>query len=103
MPVMKPPTSPLNFTPSSSALVSAALGLAGTTDGLKIDVHGHEPAMTITLTAPPTVSTLPLSSIARLRIAAGPSTPKNPLNVHDDVPCAACHVTPPSSQASTAA
>src|SRR5437867_1048461 len=103
MPVMKPPMSLLNFTPSSSALPSATLGTAGTTDGLKIVLHGQVPAMTVTLTALPAVSTLPLSSIARLRIVAGPSTPKNPLNVHDDVPCAACHVTPPSSDTSTLA
>src|SRR5438093_2723797 len=103
MPVMKPPMSLLNFTPSSSALPSATLGTAGTTDGLKIVLHGQVPAMTVTLTPLLAVSTLPLSSIARLRIVAGPSTPKNPLNVHVDVPCAARHVAPPSTETSTLA
>src|SRR5881628_3854626 len=100
---MKPPTSLLNLTPNSSALVSPTLGTLGATDALQIVEHGQVPAMTVTLTPLLAVSTLPLSSIARLRIVAGPSTPKNPLNVHVDVPCAACHVTPPSSDTSTLA
>src|SRR5206468_985788 len=100
---MKPAMSLLNFTPSSIASASAALGMVGTTEGCHRLVHGHRPATTDTVTPLLGASRLPLSSIARLRIVAEPSAPGDQSKLQVAVPCAACHVAPPSTDTSTPA
>ena len=79
MPVMKPSTSLLNFTPSSYSPESAALALAGTADDFQRLVHGHSPTMIETVMPDPTDSTLPLSSIALVWMVAVPSDARRPL------------------------
>src|SRR5258705_1609566 len=103
MPVMKPATSLLNFTPSSTALVSAALGRTGTVDGFHRLVQGQLPAMIATVTPLLATSGLPLSSNARLRIVVTPITPGDQSKLQIEVPSAPCHVAPPSTETSTLA
>src|SRR5918993_1298058 len=101
MPVMKPSTSLLNFTPSSYSPESAALALAGTADEFHRLVHGHSPTMIETVMPDPTDSTLPLSSVALVLMVAVPTMPGVHSIVHDDVPVAFFHVVPPSTDTST--
>src|SRR3954463_1629950 len=100
---MKPSMSLLNFTPSSYGLGSAALGLVGTIEAFHRFGHGPAPTTTDTVMPPPADSRLPLSSTARLRSVADPSAPGDQSKLQVVVPCAACHVVPPSTDTSTLA
>src|SRR3954469_4694608 len=100
---MNPSMSLLNLTPSSYGLVSAALGLVGTTAGFQRFGHGHAPTTTETVMPGPAASRLPLSSTARLRIVTGPRTLGDQSKLHVVVPAATCHVLPPSTDTSTLA
>src|SRR4051794_15557367 len=103
MPLMKPLMSLLNFTPSSTAFPSVLLGRLGTIDGCQRLVHGQVPGVTDTGTLGPGGSTLPLSSMARLRIVTEPVALGIQSKVHVDTPWAVCHVVPPSTETWTAA
>src|SRR6478752_2843259 len=100
---MNPSMSLVNCTPSSTALVSAALGTAGTAPERQMLVHGHSLATIEMATPAPAASRLPLSSIARLLIDAAPGTPGVQSKLHRVVPVAAFHVAPPSTETSTPA
>src|SRR6185295_8583919 len=100
---MKPSVSLLNLTPTSTALTSATLGLMGTVDGFHKLVHGQLPAITDTVTLLLGAPRLPLSSMARLRSAAVPSTPGDQVKLQIEVPSAVRHVAPLSTETSTAA
>src|SRR5215470_16448230 len=100
---MKPSMSLLNFTPSSYGLASPASGIGGTDVGFHRLVHGQSPGATTTVTVPPVVSTLPLSSIPRTLIVAEPSAPGVQSKFHTVVPCADRQVAPPSTETSTPA
>jgi hypothetical protein len=69
---MNPATSLLNLTPSSCEAPSLAFAVPGTSVVCQIDVQGHAfgtpPATMVTGTLVGVACTLPLSSIARLRI-----------------------------------
>src|SRR5262245_30759150 len=103
MPVMKPATSVLNLTPTSTALRSPASLTAGMVDGLQIVVQGQTPAPMVTATLPVAVCTLPESSTARLRMTTEPGAPGDHTKLQLAVPCAACHVAPLSTDTSTPA
>src|SRR5262249_12629097 len=100
---MKPSMSLLNSTPSSTALVSAALGTVGTAVGRQMLVQGQSPCSIDTVAPAPAASRLPLSSIARTLIVAEPGTPGVQSKLHSVVPLAAFHVVPPSTETSTPA
>src|SRR4051812_34360387 len=100
MPVMKPSMSVRNFTPSSTAALSAAATTTGTVDGLHRLVQGQLPGPMVTDTKDPLAWILPLSSIARLRSAAVPRAPGTQSYVHEVRPCAWCHVVPLSTDTS---
>src|SRR5262252_806811 len=97
MPAMEPSTSLVNCTPSSTALSSAALGTAGVALGCQRLVHGQFADSIDTVTPAPGTSRLPLSSVPRTLIVAGPGTTGVQSKVHCVVPCAAFQVAPPSS------
>src|SRR3954469_24824670 len=100
---MNPSMSLLNLTPSSYGFESAALGLVGTVDGFHRLGHGHAPTTTDTLMPGPADSRFPLSSTARVRMVADPRTAGDQSKLHVEVPDAACHVVPPSTDTSTLA
>src|SRR4029077_15979556 len=100
---MKPSMSLLNATPSSTALVSAALGTVGTADGRQMLVHGHSPWAIDTVGPTPARPRVPVSAIARTLIVAAPGTPGVQPKLHNVVPVAAFHVVPPSTDTSTPA
>src|SRR6476469_923318 len=100
---MNPSISLVNCTPSSTALVSAALGPAGTAPERQMLVHGHSFAALETTAPPPAASRLPLSSIERLLIVADPGAPGVQSKLHRLVPVAAFQVAPPSTETSTPA
>src|SRR4029079_1087904 len=99
MPVMNPSMSLVNCTPSSTALVSAALGTAGTAPDRQMLVHGHSLAAIETTTPAPAASRLPLSSIARLLIVADPGAPGVQSKLHRLLPAAALPTSPPPAHA----
>src|SRR3982751_414284 len=101
MPVMNPSMSLVNWTPSSTALVSAALGTAGTAPERQMLEHGHSFAAIDSATPAPADSRLPLSSIARLLMVAPPGAPGVQSKLHNVVPLADFHVVPPSTDTST--
>src|SRR5262245_46302939 len=103
MPVMKPAASLLNLTPSSSGVASPKSGIGGTVAAFQRLVHGQSPGSITTVTPAPAASRLPLSSIARVLIVADPGVPGVQSKFHSDVPCAAFHVVPPSTETSTPA
>ena len=61
-------TSARNLTPSSTGLASPESLTAGTAAEFQRLEHGQLPPPTVTVTPEPGASTLPLSSIARLRM-----------------------------------
>src|SRR5580765_345923 len=99
--MMKPSVSLMNFTPTSTAFVSAVFTTMGTADGLNRVVQGQLPATTRTVTTGAGASILPLSSTARLRIVAAPRAPGDQSKLQVEVPRAARHVAPPSTETST--
>src|SRR3954468_4276535 len=100
---MNPSMSLLNFTPSSYGLESAALGLVGTVDAFHRLGHGQAPTTTDTVMPALADSRLPLSSTARARIDAAPRTAGDQSKLQVEVPVAARHVVPPSTETSTPA
>src|SRR6185295_2230831 len=75
----------------------------GALEALKSVEHGQLPGTTDTADPAPAVSRLPLSSLARVRMAIEPGAPGVQSKVHAVVPCAAFHVVPPSTDTSTPA
>src|SRR3954469_913776 len=101
IPVIEPATSDVNFTPSSTAWLSASS--APTLAVLFHSEHGHVAAPPpFTVTPGPGVSTLRLSSIARLWIVAAPVDGAFHVNDQFPRPVAAFPVVPPSTEPSTA-
>src|SRR4051812_27276781 len=92
----------VNWTPSSTALLSAALGTAGTAPERQMLAHGHSLAAIDSATPVPAASRLALSSIARLLIVAAPGAGVQS-KLHNVVPVADFHVVPPSTDTSTPA
>src|SRR5438270_10884207 len=64
-------------------------------------LQGQIACVMVTPIDPTGVSMWPLSSVARDRIAAGPSMPGTHVYVQLDVPVARRHVVPPSTDTST--
>src|SRR6185503_4408117 len=89
--------------PSSTGLGSSTSATIGALDALKSVLHGQLPGTTETVEPEPAFSRLPLSSIARVRMATEPGAPGVQSKVHDAVPCAAFQVVPPSTDTSTPA
>src|SRR5262245_61241578 len=100
---MKPLTSLLNLTPTSTAVPSPEFRTAGVTVGFHSVVHGQLPGPMVTVTPAPAVWMLPLSSIARLRMLALPTAPGDQSKLHALVPVAVRQVAPPSTDTSTPA
>src|SRR5438874_10627251 len=102
---MNPAMSLKNFVPSSTALLSAADGTAGTLAERQRLVHGHAPATIDTVIPAPAPSTFPLSSNARERMFAVPGEPADHSYVHTPEVwrLAVCHVAPLSTDTSTPA
>src|SRR3954468_24704382 len=104
MPEMNPLTSLVKRTPSSTAPESTKLITRGTTTvGSHRLVHGQLLAATVTVMLLMAVWMLPLSSVARLWISAGPMADGIQSNVQFDCPCAGRQVAPPSNETSTPA
>src|SRR5690349_9696823 len=97
---MKPSTSLLILTPSSSAVASPVSDTGGTVVGFHRLVHGQSPWTTMTFTVDGNPR-LPLSSIARTLMLAAPGVPGVQSKFHTDAPCAVCHVVPLSTETST--
>src|SRR5919106_1858821 len=100
---MRPGASERNLTPTSTAelsVVSAAR--PGTVPGGQM-LHGHPwlPLPTVIVMPAPGVSSLPLSSAARVRMFRVPDEPAENVYVHVPRPLAGCHVVPPSVETST--
>src|SRR5882757_1086929 len=102
MPVIEPPASARNLTPSSIALPSPLSTVVGALDEFQI-LQGQVAGTILTLTPLPGVSMLPLSSTARLKSVIEPTV----LGVHTKLqlerPIAGCQVLPPSPENSTPA
>src|SRR5205823_5273244 len=102
-PVTKPAVIDRNLTPSSTAGGSGKLA----TDGVDVTsqmLHGHVCVlMTLTVALGPGVSTLPLSSVARLLITTEPAVAGLQWYVQLSRPVAECHDAPLSTDTSTAA
>src|SRR3954469_7233729 len=103
MPLTMPPTSVLNFRPTSTAAASFESTIQGTvSDGVQIE-HGHVACVTVTIAVPDGCSRFALSSVARAMIDAVPSTPGTHVYVQFALPVARRHDTPPSVETSTPA
>src|SRR3954471_24340304 len=101
MPVTVPATSEVNFRPSSTAPLSPSS--APTLAVLFHSEHGHVAAPPpFTVTPGPGVSTLRLSSIARVWMVAAPVDGAFHVNDQFARPVAVFHVVPPSTETSTA-
>src|SRR5919198_52562 len=101
---MNPAVSLENFTPTSIAWASPLSGTSGVfAAGFHRLEHGQTVPVTFTSTPAPGISTLPLSSIARLNSETTPLVVGDQSYVHVVRPRATCHVAPPSTDTSTAA
>src|SRR3954453_482739 len=100
MPVIDPATSEVNFTPSSTAWLSPSS--LPTLAVLFHSEQGHVAAPPLTATPGPGVSTLRLSSMARLWIVAPPADGAFHVNDQLPRPVAGFQVVPPSTETSTA-
>src|SRR5712691_629993 len=98
---MTPSMSARNFTPTSTAFGSGTSTSHGTADPSQI-VQGQLAGVTVIVVGVFAPSRLPLSSTARLRILAVPSTPGLQLKLQLSRPMAGCHLAPPSTDTSTA-
>src|SRR6267378_3742715 len=99
---MKPSMSLENRTPTSTELASKASTVTGTAvAGFHRWLQGQMLPTTVTSTPAEGLSTLPLSSVARLLTVTVPVAPGDQSYVQFVRPLAACHVTPPSTEAST--
>jgi hypothetical protein len=97
--VIHPFTSDVNFTPSSSAVLSALDGVAGVMPIPKIE-QGHWTVVGSDLGGD---WTLPLSSVARTRMGCDPVPLIEPVYDQEVVPVARCQLSPPSRDTSTIA
>src|SRR6185436_4554609 len=100
---MKPLTSLRNFNPRLTGLGSSTSGMAGTVPLLHNEEHGQVPPSTVTVSMVAGFWRLPLSSIARTSTVVWRSAPGVQSKLHDEAPCAARHVVPPSTDSSTPA
>src|ERR1700730_14997011 len=101
MPLIKPTASGWNLTPTSMALASLLSTCHGAADAPQM-LHGQSADVTVTARGVFAPSMLPLSSTARLRRFAVPSTPGLQVKLQLSRPVARCHLTPPSKEISTA-